>query len=68
MITIFCDLFSFIRQKCKIGRDTDVIEMIFDLIMTIEAIGAVVVAQLIEQSLPTPEVCGSNPVIIKLLN
>ena len=29
--------------------------------------GAVVVAQLVERSLPTPEVRGSNPVIAKLL-
>ena len=29
---------------------------------------AVVVAQLVEQSLPTPEVRGSNPVISKKLN
>ena len=28
---------------------------------------AVVVAQLVERSLPTPEVCGSNPVIDKNL-
>ena len=28
---------------------------------------AVVVAQLVEQSLPIPEVCGSNPVIGKNL-
>ena len=28
---------------------------------------AVVVAQLVEQLLPTPEVHGSNPVIVKLL-
>ena len=29
--------------------------------------GAVIVAQLVEQSLPKPEVCGSNPVIGKNL-
>ena len=29
---------------------------------------AVVVAQLVEQLLPTQEVCGSNPVIGKLLH
>ena len=29
---------------------------------------AVVVAQLVEQSFPNPEVCGSNPVISKNLN
>ena len=31
-------------------------------------VGAVVVAQLVERSHPTPEVRGSNPVIGKLLN
>ena len=31
------------------------------------SMGAVVVAQLVEQLLPTPEVRGSNPVIGKLL-
>ena len=30
--------------------------------------GAVVVAQLVEWSLPTPEICGSNPVIGKILS
>ena len=29
---------------------------------------AVVVAQLVEQSLPTPEICGSNPGIGKILS
>ena len=31
-----------------------------------ESFWALVVAQLDEQSLPTPEVCGSNPVIGKI--
>ena len=31
-----------------------------------ELIGAVVVAQLVEQLLPTPEVSGSNPIISKI--
>ena len=31
-------------------------------------LAAVVVAQLVEQSLPTPEVCSSNPVIGEFLN
>ena len=30
------------------------------------AVAAVVVAQLVERSLPTPEFCGSNPVIGKI--
>ena len=29
---------------------------------------AVVVAQLVERSLPTPEICGSNPDIGKILS
>ena len=36
-------------------------------IITFSKFGAVFVAQLVERSLPTPEVCGSNPVIGKLL-
>ena len=28
-----------------------------------KSLGAVVVAQLVERSIPIPEVCGSNPVI-----
>ena len=43
---------------------------IFAVIATLELsfkIGEVVVAQLVERSLPIPEVCGSNPVIGKNL-
>ena len=35
--------------------------------LTIIVLGAVVVAQFVEQSLPIPEVRGSNPVIGKKL-
>ena len=33
----------------------------------LSGVGAVVVAQLVQRSLPTPDVCHSNPVISKLL-
>ena len=36
-------------------------------VLTTTTIWAVVVAQLVERSLPTPEIRGSNPVIGKLL-
>ena len=39
----------------------------FCLILTIRRRGAVVVAQLVERLLPTPEVRFSNPVIVKTL-
>ena len=35
---------------------------------SVKQLWAVVVAQLVDQSLPIPEVCGSNPVISKTVN
>ena len=34
----------------------------------VDRISAVVVAQLVEQSVPSPEICGSNPNIGKVLS